>query len=257
MQSVDLADTLRLEQAEETTLVLRPGCALRPDNLICARTRFCSRRRAKACRPFYPSKADSDGGRLAGGRRTRRALRFAGWTRFIISNLGAQQLAALGAVLGADVPFCLVGGACLARGTGRRLNRSKTVLPRWLDCHALRGAEHQNHFFRTTTRWIIRAAGYLRRAGSAGARGLAGAEKMRGNALAQAAMIRPLIGGAIRQLYDLGACYAAMSGSGPAVLAGLKAGRGRCGVGRTLRAHAGLSAVRFFKQRRSDRFPGI
>lgn len=36
-------------------------------------------------------------------------------------NAPLEELCALGATLGADIPFCLVGGTCMARGIGERL----------------------------------------------------------------------------------------------------------------------------------------
>lgn len=219
MQSVDLADTLRLEQAEETTLVCGQTALCGPDNLILRAHALLQQTTGKSLPTrFVLQKRIPMAAGLAGGSADAAAA-LCGLDALYHLELGAQQLAALGAVLGADVPFCLSGGACLATGDGTALKPIKNRLAGAglvvMPCEGLSTKtifsdyDALDHPSRPDTCGALEAL----------ARGdWQALKKCAGNALAQAAMIRrPLIGGAIRQLYDLGACYAAMSGSGPAV----------------------------------------
>ena len=49
------------------------------------------------------------------------------------TNLSVQELCNIGVLLGADVPFCIVGGTCLAEGIGEQLTELK-AMP---DCYIL------------------------------------------------------------------------------------------------------------------------
>ncbi|MBR4881399.1 MAG: 4-(cytidine 5'-diphospho)-2-C-methyl-D-erythritol kinase, partial [Clostridia bacterium] len=55
------------------------------------------------------------------------------------SPFNTDELCRIGAILGADVPFCIVGGTCLCEGIGEVL----TKMPALLDCHIVvaRGGE--------------------------------------------------------------------------------------------------------------------
>lgn len=49
-------------------------------------------------------------------------------------NLGLswEELLEIGAVLGADIPYCMMGGTCLARGKGEILTRLAPLKPLWV-----------------------------------------------------------------------------------------------------------------------------
>ena len=46
------------------------------------------------------------------------------------SPLGTDELCRIGATLGADIPFCIKGGACIAEGIGEILNETK-IMPNY------------------------------------------------------------------------------------------------------------------------------
>ena len=123
MQSVSLADTLTFTRALENTLTLDTGCELPADdsNLIlrAARAYF-----AASGAPFgvhitlqknIPMAAGLGGG-SADAAATLRALNMLDEHRFSV-----EQLCEIGATIGADVPFCVMGGTCIGKGIGELL----------------------------------------------------------------------------------------------------------------------------------------
>jgi 4-diphosphocytidyl-2-C-methyl-D-erythritol kinase len=113
MVSLDLADELTF--ADGDSLVVEEGPSLLPrgdGNLVCRALRLVGRRATVRLRKRIPV-----GGGLGGGSTDAAAvLRWAAGPRAI----GADDLA-VAARLGADVPFCLVGGRALVRGVGEVL----------------------------------------------------------------------------------------------------------------------------------------
>ena len=123
MQSVSLADTLTFTRVLENTLTLDTGCDLPADdsNLIfrAARAYF-----AASGAPFgvhitlqknIPMAAGLGGG-SADAAATLRALNALDGHRFSV-----EQLCEIGAKIGADVPFCVMGGTCIGKGIGELL----------------------------------------------------------------------------------------------------------------------------------------
>ena len=66
---------------------------------------------------------------LAGGSADAAAV-LGALNRLLETNLTTEQLCAIGEKIGADVPFCIAGGACLAQGKGEIM----TPLPPLPDC---------------------------------------------------------------------------------------------------------------------------
>ena len=123
MQSVSLADTLTFERNKGDDIVLNCGGALANDesNLVirAARAYFAA---SKA--PFgvsitlekrIPMQAGLGGG-SADAAATLRALNTLDGNRF-----SEEELCAIGATVGADVPFCVVNGTRLCRGIGEKM----------------------------------------------------------------------------------------------------------------------------------------
>lgn len=120
MQSVSLADTLTFSRTEGEGIVLNTDSALPTDenNLIC---RAANAYFARTGKPFgisvslekrIPMQAGLGGG-SADAAATLKALNEMGGNRFSL-----QELCEIGATIGADVPFCVMGGTQLCRGIG-------------------------------------------------------------------------------------------------------------------------------------------
>lgn len=123
MQSVSLADTLTFSRIEGDEILLNCGGALANDesNLVirAARAYF-----AASQVPFgvsvtleknIPMQAGLGGG-SADAAATLRALNVLDGNRF-----SQEELCAIGAKVGADVPFCVVNGTRLCRGIGEKM----------------------------------------------------------------------------------------------------------------------------------------
>ncbi len=136
--------------------------------------------------------------------------------------LGFSQefLAQASRPLGADVPFCVLGGAMRATGDGSRLTPVPVGQNDWhfvihRPCEGLSTAQVFGNFSVHAPYPRPNMEGML---ACLAAGDLAGLASHGANSLAPVAMrLRPQIEDAIQRLYDLGADYAAMSGSGPAV----------------------------------------
>ena len=63
---------------------------------------------------------------LAGGSADAAAV-IRGMNRLYETNLTEDELCKIGECVGSDVPFCIVGGTCLAEGRGERLTRLKPI----------------------------------------------------------------------------------------------------------------------------------
>lgn len=134
MQTVDLYDTLELELANEITLTCNlPGLPCDERNLA-----------VKAARAFFERTGLPGGVRMTldktiphgagmGGGSADAAAVLKGLNELCGAGLSQQELCEIGLRLGADVPFCIVGGTQLAEGVGERL----TPLPPLPDCFLL------------------------------------------------------------------------------------------------------------------------
>ncbi|MBQ9097914.1 MAG: 4-(cytidine 5'-diphospho)-2-C-methyl-D-erythritol kinase [Clostridia bacterium] len=124
MQSISLHDTLTVKRASGEGIFLDTGGALPTDdsNLICKAAQAFFHRSGH---PFgvtvtlekkIPMQAGMGGG-SADAAAMLRALNLLDDERFSL-----EELCAIGAEIGADVPFCIVGGTKLCRGIGERMD---------------------------------------------------------------------------------------------------------------------------------------
>ena len=130
MQSVSLYDTVRVEKGPEITV----SCSdprVPPEKNIAR----------KAAGAFFAAAGISGGARIYIEKRIPMEAGMAGGSTDAAAVLRAlnslyggkfslRELCAIGAGVGADVPFCVRGGTCLAKGIGEIL----TPLPPMMDC---------------------------------------------------------------------------------------------------------------------------
>lgn len=129
MQSVSLADTVTVESAASGI------------ELTCSEPRLpCGEKNIayKAAKAFFDATGIEGGARLhidkripfeaglAGGSADAAAA-LVGLNELYGSPLGTQELCEVGLRVGSDVPFCIVGGTCLAQNTGGVLSRLKPL----------------------------------------------------------------------------------------------------------------------------------
>lgn len=122
MHSISLCDDITLERAESISLTIVEGRAPSgKENLM-----------VKAAELFLREKGISGGVRMTlakhipseagmGGGSSDAAAVLRGLARLYGTGDGLENLAAMGASLGADVPFCVRGGACRCEGIGEVL----------------------------------------------------------------------------------------------------------------------------------------
>lgn len=122
MHSISLCDDITLERAEDISLTIVEGRAPSgKENLM-----------VKAAELFLREKGISGGVRMTlakhipseagiGGGSSDAAAVLRGLARLYGTGDGLETLAAMGASLGADVPFCVRGGACRCEGIGEVL----------------------------------------------------------------------------------------------------------------------------------------
>lgn len=145
-----------------------------------------------------------------------------GLDRLLGLGLGTDRLCELGAQLGADVPFCVVGGTQRCGSAGERM----APLPPLPDCVLVlakpaQGVPTAACFAQYDALAASGLAGAVRPdvgqlAAALQAQDLAGAARAAGNALQPAAGLRQ-IGQILRVMRTFGALGAAMTGSGSAV----------------------------------------
>ena len=126
MQSVSLCDELSIRLTPTRPAVYlcdnRPAA---PDNLICrAAAAFFRETGLKESVQISLTKSIPLSSGMGGGSADAAAV-LRGLNQLYGHPLSNEKLLCLGASLGADVPFCLLGGRCLATGIGEQL----TVLP--------------------------------------------------------------------------------------------------------------------------------
>ncbi len=131
MQSVDCCDTLVAETADDITLTVLGGdvgpidknTAIRAAKVFFADTGICGGV-AMTLTKRIPQQAGMGGG-SADAAATLIAL-----DALYATHLTREQLVAMGVQVGADVPFCLVGGTALCEGIGEQI----TPLANLPDC---------------------------------------------------------------------------------------------------------------------------
>ncbi len=221
MQSVSLWDSLHVCEAPELRLTVENGEGLDgPDNLVLKAARLLREKTGarRGAQLRLVKRIPVEAGMGGGSADAAAALRALNGLWGL--GLDKERLCALGAELGADVPFCILGGTARATGTGTELE----ALPRKLPLHFAVckpcGGLSTGRVYRmydesgetngeACTPEAVRALISGDRAALACSLGNA----LEGPALA----LRPEIGEALETLRGLGALSARMTGSGSAV----------------------------------------
>lgn len=140
MQNISLADTLTLYKCSENVIRLRtddgaacPDVPMDEDNLIykaigLLKEEFQLREGVEA----VLSKQIPVAAGMAGGS-TDAAAALKGMNQLFSLGLSDEELCARGVTLGADIPYCIMGGTALSEGIGEKL----TPLPAMPDCWIL------------------------------------------------------------------------------------------------------------------------
>ena len=219
MQSVTLHDTLKIEKSDTLSLTIDGGLAVSDNNLILRAARMLAQQAGiepKAAIHLIKRIPVAAG---LGGGSADAAAAFVGLNRMWGLNLSTDELCALGAKLGADVPFCIVGGCCRAEGIGTELTAVESRLPLHVlivkPCEGLMTKEIYGglHLTAETVHPDTAAAIRVMESGS-----MEQLIPQLGNVLEPVAAARqPEITEVIGKLNAFGARYARMSGSGSAV----------------------------------------
>ena len=136
MQTVDLYDTLTLEKTEETGIAMTcniEGLPCDETNLVykSAKLMFEEYHLSGGIRIHLEKRIPMAAG-MAGGS-TDAAAVFNGINELYDLGVSKERLCELGVKIGADVPYCIVGGTALSEGIGEVL----TMLPNVPDCVVL------------------------------------------------------------------------------------------------------------------------
>ena len=125
MQTLELADIVGLEKADEIILKISGNDSLPTDekNLafraVLEVQKFCNKNFGVEIN--LTKKIPSAAG-LAGGSSDAAAV-IRGLNILYDLNLSVAEMLEIGAKIGSDVPFCIIGGTCLASGRGEKLTR--------------------------------------------------------------------------------------------------------------------------------------
>ena len=126
MQTVDIYDTLTFTAKEETGIVLKvenSELSAGKDNLICraAERLFAESGVTKGVEILLTKRIPIAAG-MAGGS-TDAAATFRGLNELFELGYSLEELQKIGVELGADIPYCLMGGTALSEGIGEVLTR--------------------------------------------------------------------------------------------------------------------------------------
>lgn len=140
MQSISLSDTLTLTRCPGTDIRLEadsenacPDVPMNEDNLIYKAIRLLKEefRIPEGVEAVLTKRIPVAAG-MAGGS-TDAAAAFKGMNQLFSLGLSEQELCDRGVRLGADIPYCIMGGTALSEGIGEAL----TPLPEMPDCRIL------------------------------------------------------------------------------------------------------------------------
>jgi 4-diphosphocytidyl-2-C-methyl-D-erythritol kinase len=222
-QTVSLYDDLAIDDAEElsVSMTLAEGVAGEPpppgEDLVTRAARALAPGRGAA---LAVTKRIPLGAGLAGGS-ANAAGALVGLNRLWRLGLGDDELGGLAAVLGSDVPFCLVGGLARARGRGELVEPVRPGPPCWLvlgisERELSTAAVYAERDRLGPTRAPDGGAAVLAAAAAGDARALA---PLLRNDLAEAVRtLRPEVAAGEQALLKAGALAALVCGSGPTVL---------------------------------------
>lgn len=140
MQSISLHDTLELRKTEDVAIVLRsateediPEVPMNEDNLIYKVIQSLKQEFniAEGVEAVLTKRIPVAAG-MAGGS-TDAAAAFKGMNQLFELGLSEEELCERAVKLGADIPYCIMGGTALSEGIGEKL----TALPEIPDCWIL------------------------------------------------------------------------------------------------------------------------
>ena len=222
MQTVSLFDTITIETLPEKEISITanlPFLPTGPDNLAYkAAEMFFAETGIEGGAAINLNKHIPVGAGLAGGS-SNCAVVLRALNRLYGAELSTRRLCLMGEKLGADVPYCILGGTRLAEGIGERLS----LLPRMPFCHILlvkpafsistksvyEKIDSYDDYRRPDTEQVIN--GLRSRSIQTMAKGM-------GNVLEEVSLNDyPVLKELKEQLRDYGAVAAQMSGSGPTV----------------------------------------
>lgn len=221
MQTVGICDTLTLERTASGITLTTDSEELSTgeDNLICRAAELMRERYrfSEGIRIHLEKKIPIAAG-MAGGS-TDAAAVMKGISRLLGLDAPLEQLMEYGVVIGADVPYCLMGGTALAEGIGDKL----TLLPPAPACYILIA----NPGISVSTKSVyerLDAEGLSYHPDIDGMRAAIETESLQGildrmgNVLETVTIpAHPVIRTIKQRMRDLGAVNSLMSGSGPTV----------------------------------------
>lgn len=134
MQAIELCDTVELEKSSGISLKMDTSKIIGGENIPCdeknlawkaamAFQKFCGKNFGVEI--SIEKKIPMAAG-LAGGS-TDAAAVIRGMNRLYETNLTENELCKIGEQVGSDVPFCIIGGTCLAEGRGEILTRLASI----------------------------------------------------------------------------------------------------------------------------------
>lgn len=222
MQTVSLYDMICVETAEEGRISLSsnlPFLPTGPDNLAYkAAEMFFAETGIRGGANITLCKHIPVGAGLAGGSSNCAAVLRA-LNKLYAGELSVSKLCEMGVRLGADVPYCILGGTRLARGIGEKLS----PLPRMPFCHILLVKPAFSISTKAVYEKIDSCGGFRRPDTEVVTEGLKNRNihtiaKGMGNVLEEVSLSDyPVLSLLKEQLIELGAVAAQMSGSGPTV----------------------------------------
>ena len=219
MQPVGLCDRLRFDEDDELTLFVDGERSDDAGNLVMRAARALREHAGARCgaRIFLEKRIPARAGLGGGSADCAAALQ--ALDELWRLNLSKEALLSIGLKLGADVPYCLTGGLCRVRGVGEKIEKILGGPEVHLALSRLSGGLSTADVFRA---WDDSPVFPPMDAEGVVLALLAGdfdrLQRLSGNALiAPAASILPEIPEKIQSLYDMGAAFAQMSGSGSTV----------------------------------------
>lgn len=131
MQTVDLYDIINIEKIEEDNIIVTTSSENIPtdnkNHAYIAASLLKERFGVKQGVRIHIEKNIPVSAGLAGGS-TDAAAVLKGLNEIFELNLSEQQLMEIGREIGADVPFCLVGGTALCEGIGEKVIKLNQLL---------------------------------------------------------------------------------------------------------------------------------
>ena len=217
MQSVDLCDILEIQKADGIQL----SCTKseipvgRENTVFRAAELFCRETGALGARIRLHKRIPSQAGMGGGSADAAAALR--GLNRLYNAGLSENTLREIGIKVGADVPFCVKNGLCLAEGTGEILTPLGEIPPcRILICKPEIGVSTGEAFRRAEIAGRLRKEYTSRVLEALSSQSLSSLGKSLGNDF-QTIMHIPEVEKIRAMMLESGAAGSVMTGSGSAV----------------------------------------